>query len=57
MHDTRAINRNAVLTALMGSRPASRKHLAEVTGISAATVTRAIDVLLAEGVVKEAQRG
>lgn len=53
MHDTRAINRNAVLTALMSSRPASRKQIAELTGISAATVTRAVDQLLAEGIVRE----
>lgn len=53
MQDTRAINRNAVLTALMGSRPASRKQIAELTGISAATVTRSVDQLLAEGIVRE----
>lgn len=53
MQDTRAINRNAVLTALMRSRPASRKQIAELTGISAATVTRSVDQLLAEGIVRE----
>lgn len=53
VQDTRAINRNAVLTALLGSRPASRKHIAELTGISAATVTRSVDQLLAEGIVTE----
>jgi glucokinase len=50
---TRELNRNSVLTYLMRSRPASRKQIAEASGISAATVTRAVDQLIAEGIVAE----
>jgi predicted NBD/HSP70 family sugar kinase/biotin operon repressor len=53
VQDTRELNRNAVLTALLGCRPASRKQIAQLTGISAATVTRAVDQLLDEGIVTE----
>ncbi|MEW1821173.1 ROK family transcriptional regulator [Arthrobacter sp. NPDC080031] len=53
VQDTRELNRKAVLTALMMSRPASRKWIAEASGISAATVTRAVDQLIAEGIVTE----
>jgi glucokinase len=53
VQDTRELNRNAVLTSLMSSRPASRKQIAQASGISAATVTRAIDQLIAEGIVTE----
>lgn len=53
VQDTRELNRKAVLTALMQARPASRKQIAEASGISAATVTRAVDQLLSEGIVTE----
>ncbi|NUP74251.1 MAG: ROK family transcriptional regulator [Sinomonas sp.] len=53
VYDTKELNRNAVLTALMEARPTSRKRLAELSGISPATVTRAVDQLIAEGVVAE----
>ncbi|WP_062077466.1 ROK family transcriptional regulator [Demequina globuliformis] len=45
--------RGTVLAALLRSRPASRKQLAEATGISAATVSRTVDNLIAEGLVHE----
>ncbi|MFE4951049.1 ROK family protein [Leifsonia sp. NPDC056665] len=51
--DTRELNRNAVLTQLMRDRPASRKALSEASGISAATVTRAVDILIGQGIVAE----
>lgn len=53
VHDTREINRNTVLAHLLRHRPVTRKHLADLTGISAATVTRAIDQLIADGLVYE----
>jgi predicted NBD/HSP70 family sugar kinase len=53
VQDTRELNRSAVLTHLMRSRPASRKQIAEASGISAATVTRAVDLLISQGVVTE----
>ena len=51
--DIRELNRNAVLTELLNHRPTTRKQIAESTGISAATVTRAIDQLILDGVVCE----
>ncbi|WP_291046795.1 ROK family transcriptional regulator [Herbiconiux sp.] len=53
VQDIRELNRSAVLTELMSLRPATRKQIAESTGISAATVTRAIDQLIADGIVCE----
>lgn len=53
VHDTRELNRMAVLTELMRIRPASRKQVAEASGISAATVTRAVDQLITRGLVFE----
>src|SRR6218665_25851 len=53
VQDTRELNRRAVLTALMQSRPASRKSIAGISGISAATVTRAVDQLITEGIIAE----
>ena len=53
VQDTRELNRRAVLTALMQSRPASRKSIAGTSGISAATVTRAVDQLITEGIIAE----
>jgi glucokinase len=53
VQDIRELNRSAVLTELLSLRPATRKQIAESTGISAATVTRAIDQLIADGIVCE----
>lgn len=52
---TRELNRNAVLTQLMRDRPASRKALAEASGISPATVTRSVDLLIGQGIVAETE--
>lgn len=53
VQDTRTLNRNAVLTELLRSRPISRKQIATNTGISSATVSRTVDALIAEGVLQE----
>ncbi|WP_276116313.1 ROK family transcriptional regulator [Microbacterium halotolerans] len=49
----RELNRAAVLAELLRSRPASRKQIASRTGVSPATVTRATDQLIHEGIVRE----
>ncbi|MCK8607910.1 ROK family transcriptional regulator [Agromyces sp. C10] len=54
VQDTRELNRTAVLTELLRIRPASRKQLAAASGISAATVTRAVEQLIAQDLVVEA---
>jgi glucokinase len=53
VHDTRELNRSAVLAQLLRSRPTSRKQIATATGVSPATVSRLIDQLITEGVVVE----
>ena len=53
VQDIRELNRQAVLTELLRSRPASRKEVARRAGISAATVTRVVDQLIADGLVVE----
>lgn len=53
VHDTRELNRSAVLSQLLRTRPASRKQIAHASGISPATVTRAVEQLIAEGIVRE----
>lgn len=53
VQDTRTLNRNAVLTELLRSRPISRKLIAANTGISPSTVTRTVDLLIAEGILRE----
>lgn len=53
VQDMREINRAMVLAELLRSRPVSRKEIAVRTGISPATVTRATDQLLHEGVLRE----
>lgn len=53
VQDTRELNRSAVLSHLLRSRPASRKQIAQSSGISPATVTRAVEQLIAEGIVRE----
>lgn len=46
-------SRSIVLTELLRRRPVSRRDIARATGVSAPTVGRAIDSLLAEEVVRE----
>ena len=53
VQDTRLLNRNAVLTELLRSRPVSRKQISAATSISAATVTRTVDALISEGILAE----
>ncbi|MDR6685736.1 glucokinase [Arthrobacter sp. 1088] len=53
MQSPKATNRSAVLAEVLRAAPASRKQVAEATGISSATVTRVVDQLLAEGVLRE----
>lgn len=53
MQTTRAMNRSSVLAEVLRRAPVSRKQVAEATGISSATVTRAVDLLIAEGVLRE----
>ncbi|TFC05234.1 ROK family transcriptional regulator [Cryobacterium mannosilyticum] len=53
VQDTKEINRATVITELLRSRPTSRGQIAQVTGISAATVSRAVDQLISEGLVRE----
>ncbi|WP_159450120.1 ROK family transcriptional regulator [Demequina sp. NBRC 110056] len=45
--------RGRIFAALLRLRPASRKRLALATGASPATVTRAVDALMTEGLVVE----
>lgn len=47
------MNRSAVITELLRSRPISRTQIAQSTGISAATVSRVVDQLIDEGLVRE----
>lgn len=51
----REATRGRVLAALLRERPASRKQLAKLTGISPATVSRTIDQLISEGLVEEVE--
>jgi predicted NBD/HSP70 family sugar kinase len=53
VHSTRLLNRGTVLAEVFRTAPTSRKQIAEATGISTATVTRAVDTLIAEGVLRE----
>ncbi|MDR1512273.1 MAG: ROK family transcriptional regulator [Propionibacteriaceae bacterium] len=53
VHDIRELNRSAVLAGLLRHRPVSRRDIAHHTGISAATVTRVVEGLAAEGIVRE----
>ena len=50
---TRELNRSAILTELLRTRPSSRKQLAASTGVSQPTVTRAVDELIADGLLFE----
>ncbi|MFV0450639.1 MAG: ROK family protein [Propioniciclava sp.] len=51
--DSRELNRSTVLTELLRRRPISRRDIANTTGVSAATVTRTVEQLLADGIVRE----
>ncbi|WP_084079295.1 ROK family transcriptional regulator [Demequina sp. NBRC 110057] len=51
----RESTKGQVLAALLRRRPASRKQLAEATGISPATVSRTIDQLIADDLVVEGE--
>lgn len=53
VQDTRKMNRSAVITELLLSRPTSRTQIAQTTGVSAATVSRVVDHLIDEGLVRE----
>jgi predicted NBD/HSP70 family sugar kinase/biotin operon repressor len=53
VQSTRAMNRGTVLAEVFRTAPTSRKNIAAATGISTATVTRAIDALIAEGILRE----
>ncbi|MCU1546583.1 MAG: family transcriptional regulator [Homoserinimonas sp.] len=53
VQDTRELNRAAVITELLRSRPISRTQIAAATAISAATVSRAVDLLITEGLIRE----
>ncbi len=55
VQDVRELNRRTVLTELLISRPASRKQIAATTSISPATVTRVIDHLIVDGIVREGE--
>lgn len=53
----RALNRSAVLNAVMAKGPISRTATAELTGLSAATVGGIAAELIAEGLIFEKQTG
>lgn len=53
VQSTRAMNRGTVLAEVFRTAPTSRKNIAAATGISTATVTRAIDALIADGILRE----
>lgn len=53
MQDIRGINRATVIAELLRSRPVSRSQIAQRTNISAATVSRAVDLLIEDGLVHE----
>lgn len=53
MTDSREVNRGVVLSDLLVHRPTTRKAIAHRTGLSAATISRAIEVLVSDGVVRE----
>jgi DNA-binding MarR family transcriptional regulator len=53
--DTRHLNRQAVLTELLRSRPSSRKDIAAAAHLSRSTVSRVVDELIADGLVVEGE--
>lgn len=46
-------NRAAVLAHLLGASPTTRTAVATATGLSAATVSRMVDALISEGLIRE----
>ena len=53
MTDVKSISRSTVLGELLATAPTTRQQLALGTGLSTATVTRAIDALIAEGLARD----
>lgn len=53
VQDVRQINRGMVLAELLRTRPTTRRDIAVSSGISPTTVTRTVDELIAEGIVRE----
>jgi len=51
--EARRVNRSAVLARLLASDRTTRTELTDLTGLSPATVSRVIDMLLAEGLIAE----
>lgn len=53
MSDVREANRSAILGELFASSPIRRADIADLTGLSGATVSRSTEGLIAEGLVRE----
>lgn len=53
MVDSKSVNRCAVLVELLASSPTTRVAVTEATKLSGATVTRAVDALIEEGLAHE----
>lgn len=51
--DVKLMNRATILTELLASSPTTRTAIVEATGLSGATVTRTIDALTEENLVRE----
>jgi predicted NBD/HSP70 family sugar kinase len=51
--DIRALNRSAVLTEILASSSTTRAEVCLATGLSGATVTRTVDDLASEGLVRQ----
>lgn len=53
MHDARTVSRATVITELLRLRPASRSQIVDNTSLSPATVSRTVDQLISDGLVRE----
>lgn len=53
VQDAREMNRSMVITELLRSSPISRTQIAQSIGVSPATVSRVVDQLIHEGLVRE----
>jgi predicted NBD/HSP70 family sugar kinase len=51
--ESRAASRSSVLAELLATSPTTRQRLAQGTGLSTATVTRTIDLLISEGLAQD----
>lgn len=51
--DVKSVSRSTVLGELLATSPTTRLQLAQRTGLSTATVTRAIDALISEGLARD----